>query len=232
MITINAETLDCLKRWEGLVLYAYDDADKSNPKKFIQPGNIVTGTLTIGYGHTATVQPGLRISEGTAEILLKKDALLAAQAVKKLVKVSLTDNQLGALISFVFNVGADAFARSTLLRKLNSGDYAAVPVELAKWNKTTVNGQKIVSDGLVNRRAAEIGLWSRGSFVAGNSTPVEVPTSALPKTVPTQAVAAAVGVAGSAAQAFIGLDWKVVAVLVVGLAVGIVIWRLSAARKE
>lgn len=223
---MNEETLDCLRRWEGCVLYAYDDADPSNPKKFVQRGMDTKGTLTIGYGHTATVSPGQRISQQRAEELLLQDANKAAKAVQLLVEVQLTENQLGALVSFVFNVGINAFRSSTLLKKLNAGDYNAVPSELARWNKTTIAGKKVVSEGLVNRRSAEIGLWSRGSFVAGNTTPAAV-NDPLPKTVPTQAIAATIGVVGTAAQAFAGLDWKVVAVLIVGAAVGVIVWRLK-----
>ena len=223
---MNEETLECLRRWEGCVLYAYDDADPSNPKKFIQRGMDVKGTLTIGYGHTTTVVPGQRISQQRAEELLLQDANKAAVAIKALVKVGLSENQLGALVSFVFNIGIHAFTQSTLLTKLNAGDYNAVPAELARWNKTTVGGKKIISNGLTNRRSAEIGLWSRGSFVAGNTTPAAV-NDPLPKTVPTQAIAATIGVVGTAAQAFVGLDWKVVAVLIVGAAVGVIVWRLK-----
>ncbi len=151
---VNAETLEHIKRWEGLRLEAYED---------------VAGVLTIGFGSTRDVKPGMKITKAEAERRLKKDLLEAETAVSSLVKVELTENQFGALVSFVFNVGTGAFRSSTLLRRLNKGDYACVPAELARWNKAKVNGRMVPVEGLSNRRAAESGLWSRGEFVASNT---------------------------------------------------------------
>lgn len=143
-----------LKQWEGLRLAAYRDS---------------AGILTIGYGHTSDaamkVVAGQTITEGRADELLRIDLDDAEEAVSAKVKVTLTDNQFAALVSFAFNVGITAFAKSTLLRKLNKGDYAAVPSELARWNKS---GGKVVQ-GLTNRRAAEAGLWASGAFVSSAS---------------------------------------------------------------
>ncbi|MFK3650072.1 lysozyme [Lysobacter enzymogenes] len=68
--------------------------------------------------------------------------------------------QRAALIDFVFNLGKADFAGSTLLARLNSGDYAAVPGQLLRWNKATVAGKRVVLDGLTTRRYAEVRLWS------------------------------------------------------------------------
>lgn len=46
-----------------------------------------------------------------------------------------------------------------------------MPGELAKWNKTTIDGKKVVSNGLVNRRAAEAGLWAKGGYIQSSGTP-------------------------------------------------------------
>lgn len=89
------------------------------------------------------------------------DALDAALAVDRLVRVPLTANQRVVLESFVFNLGASRLMSSTLLRLLNQGDYASVPRELARWNKETLkDGTVRANDGLTNRRAAEITLWN------------------------------------------------------------------------
>jgi len=102
------------------------------------------GVWTIGYGHTsASGKP--YVHEGL-----------------NAVKVPLTDNQFAALVSFTYNVGAGALRRSTLLKKLNKGDYDGVPAELMKWTRA---GSKKLK-GLENRRAAEAGLWVQGEFVA------------------------------------------------------------------
>jgi lysozyme len=91
-----------------------------------------------------------------AEVWLEADLESAERDVQRLVKVPLTDNQYAALVSFVFNIGAPQFTRSTLLRKLNDGDYDAVPVQLKCW----IFDNKKIQKGLVRRRAAEAALWS------------------------------------------------------------------------
>lgn len=85
------------------------------------------------------------------------DTQTPADVVQAWVKVPLTDPQRQALISFVSDVGTGSFRSSTLLRKLNSGDYDSVPQELAKWAK--VDGQE--SPALAQRRATEAELWKR-----------------------------------------------------------------------
>ena len=119
------------------------------------------GTWTIGVGHTgAELHAGLTITKETSRLLLAHDAAAADDALRKLVKVKLSDSQRFALISFVFNEGETKFRTSTLLRLLNEGDYASVPAQLRRWNKETVNGELRVNAGLVNRREAEIKLWN------------------------------------------------------------------------
>jgi lysozyme len=113
------------------------------------------GVWTIGYGHTRGVKMGDSISHERAEMLLEADLMTAEKAVSELTRVYLTDNQFSALVSFVFNEGVGKFEKSTLLRELNTGHYAAVPSELAKW----IYDDHKVQPGLVRRRAAEAALW-------------------------------------------------------------------------
>jgi len=168
---INAEALAKLKQWEGFKPYAYDDADG----KRVMPGQKIAGTLTIGYGHTgADVKPGMLIDEQHAHNLLLGDLARFEERVERLVKVDLTDNQFAALVSFDFNTGA--LDKSTLLKELNKGFYERVPYELARWNKATVKGKKVVVKGLVNRRAVESALWASGDFVSSNTVPVAAPS--------------------------------------------------------
>lgn len=163
MRKVNQETLDLIKGWEGCKLKAYLD---------------VAGIPTIGYGHTKGVALGMRISQQQAEDFLEEDLVGPQREVERSVKVPLTDNQFGALVSFTFNLGEAAFRGSTLLKALNKGAYHEVPAQLMRWNKAKVNGKLQPVDGLSNRRAAEAGLWARGNFVSSNTveaTPTRAP---------------------------------------------------------
>lgn len=151
-------------QWEGEVLHAYDDFDPKH--RIIEPGMTVRGTLTAGVGHTGPdVKPGLRITTAQSRAWLRADIDRFEAAVERLVKVPLSDNQFAALVSFAFNVGETNFAKSTLLRKLNRGDYEAVPAEMMKWVHS--KGKRL--QGLVNRRAQEGALWGKGEFVSSGS---------------------------------------------------------------
>lgn len=118
------------------------------------------GVWTIGYGHTKGVKPGQTITIEQAERLLADDIAVAQIALKH-VQVYLNDHQKEALTSFIFNVGATAFKNSTLLKKLNSGDYAGAAACFEDWcktkNKTT--GVVTVVKGLQERRKAERKLF-------------------------------------------------------------------------
>jgi lysozyme len=147
--------IDLIKQWEGKYLKAYHGA-ADRP-----------GLLTIGYGHTDAAGPpkvyaGMKVTEQEAENILRSDLSKVEASVESLVKVPLNDNQFATLVSFVFNVGEGNFRKSSLLRKLNAGDFECVPAELMKW--TMANGKRV--QGLANRRASEGGLWVKGAPVA------------------------------------------------------------------
>ncbi|MDD3029225.1 MAG: lysozyme [Alphaproteobacteria bacterium] len=144
MPEIPQEALDLVKIFEGLRLSAY-----------LCPA----GKWTIGYGHTRGVAQGQAITKEQAEAFLVGDLTKAAIPIDQCVDVPLSRRQFAALISFVFNVGAGNFKRSTLLKQLNQGLYDRVPAQLARWNKS--KGR--VLDGLSRRRAAEAALWKKGS---------------------------------------------------------------------
>jgi len=122
------------------------------------------GKTTIGYGHV--VKPGEKykwLNEEDAENLLRQDVSWAENAVDRGVKVPLTQNQYDALVSFTFNLGVEALNSSTLLRKLNSGDYTGAADEFDRWVYFTnpKTGKKEKSNGLINRRAREKRLFLR-----------------------------------------------------------------------
>ncbi|QCO05435.1 lysozyme [Azospirillum argentinense] len=141
---IHDDALALVRHFEGLYLKAY-----------LCPA----GVPTIGYGHTAGVRMGQTINGLQAEVFLRADMADAAAQVDRLVTVPLTDQQRGALASFVFNLGAGALRDSTLLRLLNQRDYAGAAKEFPKWVYATVNGKKVQLDGLKKRRAAERELF-------------------------------------------------------------------------
>jgi len=156
---LSENGIKLLAQFEGCILFAYDDFDSPKSRRHIKPGDKVHGTLTIGFGHTgADVKPGMTITADEAEDLLRKDLGPFESAVDLAVTTVLNQHQFDALVIFAFNVGMGNFRGSTLLRKLNSGQYTAVPSELMKWTKS--KGKQM--QGLVNRRKAEATLWSGG----------------------------------------------------------------------
>jgi lysozyme len=124
------------------------------------------GFLTVGYGHKLASGESFRsVTEAEAENILCEDMKIAVDAVNRLVKVELNQGQFDCLCDFTFNMGQGKLADSTLLKKLNSGDYACVPYELYHLDPDgtphgwILAGGKVL-EGLVNRRKAEIALWN------------------------------------------------------------------------
>lgn len=109
------------------------------------------GIPTICFGHTATAKIGQTKTREECRDLLAEDLYKSWTAVERRAKVPLTDGQRAAFASFVYNVGEGAFAGSTLLRKLNAGDYVGACNELRRW----VYAKGIKLPGLVKRREAE-----------------------------------------------------------------------------
>lgn len=113
------------------------------------------GVSTIGWGTTS--EHGHPISLDTVwskeqcDAAFLRDMEVFEKDVRRLVKVPLTPWQFDALTSFVYNVGAGALAKSTLLKKLNAGDFAGAAKEFLKWDKA---GGKTLA-GLTRRRKSE-----------------------------------------------------------------------------
>lgn len=148
------------------------ESQKKETKKFEGFRNKVyrdsAGHETIGYGHKVTAKEkrqgtfkGRTITKKEADKIFEKDLQAAEDCVRRHVRVKLTQGQFDALVDFVFNVGCRKFAESTLLKKLNGGNYKAVPKELMKWNKVRKNGKLVTSPGLKRRRKAEVKRWKQ-----------------------------------------------------------------------
>ena len=123
------------------------------------------GVWTIGYGSTRDLDGSpvcaatLPITDTQGVALMRRDMMGAALECSHSVKVHLTATQLAALEDFIYNLGAANFRSSTLLRKLNSGDYAGAAAEFDKWDQA---GGKVLA-GLLRRRQAETVLFQTPS---------------------------------------------------------------------
>lgn len=117
------------------------------------------GVWTNGWGNTHRVTPGVAVTQDEADSDLLANAQDAVDCVNDNVTVDLTQDQFDALVDFVFNVGGGAFKCSTLLRKLNAGDFSGADDQFAVWNR--IKG--VPSKGLDNRRAAEDLLFDEGA---------------------------------------------------------------------
>jgi lysozyme len=116
---------------------------------------------TIGYGHTKTAHKGMMITEEKAEELLRQDIAWVEACIAKLVKVRLNQNQYDALASLIFNIGETNFAKSSVLRELNEGNYLAAADAFLMWDKqrNKQTGELEVLKGLVKRRGEERKLF-------------------------------------------------------------------------
>lgn len=113
------------------------------------------GVWTIGYGHTKGVKEGETIDQEAAEAFLIEDLEEFEGYVTEMVEVPLSQSQFDALVSWTFNLGPGNLERSTLLAKLNQGEYTDVPFEIKRW--TRAGG--VILPGLVKRRNAEAALF-------------------------------------------------------------------------
>lgn len=136
--------LEFLKDQEGFKAKAYKDGG---------------GVWTIGYGTTRIngkpVEEGMTCTESEALLWLAQDTASAQTLLNKSVRVPLRQGQFDALVSFVYNIGEDAFSKSTLLRMLNMGDYMGAYAQFSRWD---MDGGKVVL-GLTKRRMREQSLF-------------------------------------------------------------------------
>ena len=146
MMKTGDKGLALIKEFEGLQLKPYRDA---------------VGIPTIGYGNTyyedgsAVKLSDPPISQARAEALLRDVLVRYENAVNRYVQVPLKQQQFDALVSFAYNVGNEAFRKSTLLRELNAGRYGAAANQFLRWNRA---GGKVLN-GLTRRRDRERELF-------------------------------------------------------------------------
>ena len=142
---VSPSGVDLICNFEGLELKAYDDG---------------VGVWTIGYG-TTKYPNGIRVKKGDtctldqAKAYMQNDLKAFEQTVNNTVKVPLNQNQFDALVSLAYNIGSTAFKNSTLVKRLNEGNYKAAANQFNVW--VNAGGKRM--QGLVNRRAAESTLF-------------------------------------------------------------------------
>lgn len=122
--------------------------------------SVTEDKITIGYGHIVKPEDGYTINScidhQRGHDILINDLSEPTRCIEKIVRVQLSDDQFGALVSWAFNVGCTAATESTLVKKLNAGSQAdEICNELRQWNKVTINGKKEVSEALVKWREDE-----------------------------------------------------------------------------
>ena len=132
-----------VKHWESCSLIIYGD---------------VANHPSIGWGHEIKLGENLtHITQQQADYILDQDLEIAMDAVLALTKVPLNDNQLAALIDFVFDVGSGHYQRSTLRMELNQGDYEGAANQFTRYDEA---GGKVYK-GLLTRRMSERNLFRK-----------------------------------------------------------------------
>lgn len=147
---VNEETINLITKFEGFVDHWYPDPA------------LGWKVPTVAYGHTdAAGEPKYleskdeKFSKADGITILQSDLKKYEDSVDSLVTVPVTSNQRGALVSFTYNLGAGNLKKSTLLKKVNSGDFEGASNEFGKW--VNAGGKRL--EGLVKRRAAEKELF-------------------------------------------------------------------------
>ena len=140
---VSGTGINLIKRFEGCKLDAYQDA---------------VSVWTCGWGSTGPdIHHGTKFTQEQADKRLLSHLELVEGCISRNVTVPLTQNQYDALACWIYNLGCGNFMNSTLLKKLNAGDYDAVSAQIKRWNRAGTN----VLPGLVKRREAEAMLFAQ-----------------------------------------------------------------------
>ena len=145
---ISDAGIELIKSFEGFRANAYPD-----PKSGGDPWTVGYGTTKFPSGRP--VKKGDYVTPAQAEMYLREDVKKFASSVDALVTVPLKQCQYDALVSFVYNLGATNFRKSTLLKKLNAKDYKSAADEFLRW----VSPGSSVEAGLRRRRTAERAMF-------------------------------------------------------------------------
>jgi lysozyme len=155
-MTLSTDGLALIKKWEGCKLQSYKDS---------------AGIWTIGYGITTAagqgvIGPGMQITQRQADDMLLAALFKYEKTVRECLARTPTQAQFDAMVSICYNIGQGAFSKSSVVKQFNMGNLAAAADAFLFWNKATVNGKKIVIQGLVNRRNDERRHFLKASVAA------------------------------------------------------------------
>ncbi len=160
----------------GTLIKSFEGCHKTDGavfKPYVCPG----GVLTIGWGHTnhngRAFDKNARWTQKDCDAAFEEDMQGFSEQVSALLKVPVKQNQFDALVSFAYNCGIGNLKSSTLLRKVNAGDFAGAALEFHRWNRS--NGK--VLPGLVRRRAAEALLFQGIADLDFDGNPDPMPQS-------------------------------------------------------
>ena len=140
MMQTSRTGIELLKHFEGCELKAYQDS---------------VGVWTIGYGHTKGIYEGLEITQSEAEKMLVDELPEYEGYISDKVVPMLQQHEFDALVCWVYNLGPTNLSSSTMLKKLNAGEFKEVPFQMKRWDKA--GGQPLL--GLTRRRNAEALLF-------------------------------------------------------------------------
>lgn len=137
---VTPAVIELVKRFEGLRRHA---------------ARLEAGGWTIGYGHVRFAREGAKVSPADAEALLVFDLSEVANALETMILAPVNAPQFEALTAFAFNIGVENFRHSTVLKWVNEGAYLQAAGAIELWRKAEFDGEDLVVDALVRRRAAE-----------------------------------------------------------------------------
>jgi len=143
---ISPRGLERIREKEAFIPKVYDDG---------------VGNKTVGYGHM--LRPGEsynRISQAEAQDLFAKDVARIVDPALEGISTPLTQNQIDALGSFIFNVGTGGFIKN-LLTSVNTGAFEEVTNRMLQFitGRDARSGRRQVLRGLLTRRQFEVALF-------------------------------------------------------------------------
>lgn len=148
--------IQMIMQLEGAIPDVYRDAvglPTIGVGHLLSQDEISSGKIELSDGAVLDIRQPLSYSD--MHRLLMDDLTSREAAVVAAINVPLMQNQFDALVSFCFNVGNRAFTRSTLVKKINAGEWENIPEQFRRWNKA---GGRVI-EGLVNRRETEIAMF-------------------------------------------------------------------------